>query len=459
MRFKFYLLLIFFNTVWGCSNEKIKKEPVGTISTLPMESMGLEDMSGFTTPSSNWEIAGKALSDYSKIQDLIMEPGHHVLVNYLQESGNENLLTTWEHGDLELDLEFMMPKGSNSGIYFQSRYEIQLLDSWKVKAPTFSDCGGIYQRWNQEAPEGEEGYEGHAPAVNASRAPGLWQHLYVKFTAPKFNANGEKTSNARFDKVVLNGTVIHHAVEVTGPTRASFSNNEVTVAPLMFQGDHGNVAFRNIKYKKYVDQRIELEQLSYKYYELPSSSMVPDFDSIEVVSQGAADSFNVATIAEREDLFGIRYEANITIPKSGDYIFHTISDDGSRLYIDQELIVDNDLELGVEKRSGLISLSSGTHQLRIDYYNNVWSKYLTVYYEGPEIPYQPFYSYIRPSGSSLLDSLPVEPLDNIELLRGFVTYKNEKRTHAISVGDVEGIHYSFDLSTGALYKSLERKFC
>ena len=458
MQLKFYPLLILFITTWGCSNEKTKKESVDTISTLPMKSLVLEDLTAFTTPSSNWTIAGKVLSDYQIEQDLMIEKGHQVLVNYMQESGNENLLTTWEHADMELDLEFMMPKGSNSGVYFQSRYEIQLLDSWKVKSPTFSDCGGIYQRWDPEAPEGEEGYEGHAPAVNASRAPGLWQHLYVKFTAPKFDANGKKISNARFDRVELNGMVIHQDVEVTGPTRASFDNNEVTTAPLMFQGDHGNVAFRNIKYKIYVDQRIELDQLSYQYYEIPSSSEVPDFDSIQSVSQGVADSFNVPAIAEREDLFGIRYEANITIPKSGDYIFHTISDDGSKLYIDQELVVDNNLELGVEKRSGLVSLNSGTHQMRIDYYNNVWSKYLTVYYEGPEIQYQPFYSFIRASGSASLDLLPVEPLDDIELLRGFVNYMDEKRTHVISVGDVEGVHYSFDLSTGALLKAWRGNF-
>ena len=58
---------------------------------------------------------------------------------------------------------------------------------------------------------------------------------------------------------------------------------------------------------------------------------------MSAITQGVADSFNVAAIAEREDLFGIRFDADIIIPTAGDYIFHTISDDGSKLYIDQQV--------------------------------------------------------------------------------------------------------------------------
>ncbi len=58
-----------------------------------------------------------------------------------------NLFTQEQYGDIEAHIEFVVPKGSNSGIYFQGRYEIQVLDSWGVKKPKYDDCGGIYQRW------------------------------------------------------------------------------------------------------------------------------------------------------------------------------------------------------------------------------------------------------------------------------------------------------------------------
>jgi hypothetical protein len=88
-----------------------------------------------------------------------------------------------------------------------------------------------------------------APLNNASRAPGLWQHLKIKFQAPQFNAAGVKIRNALFQEVYLNGVLVQLQQEVTGPTRSSTFENEQAMGPLMFQGDHGNVAFRNIQYK------------------------------------------------------------------------------------------------------------------------------------------------------------------------------------------------------------------
>ncbi len=147
-----------------------------------------------------------------------------------------------EHGDIEAHIEFMVPKGSNSGVYFQGRYEIQVFDSWGVKEPQHGDCGGIYQRWRDN-----RGFEGHPPRVNASRKPGEWQTFEVIFRAPRFDTDGKKTANAVFVRVVHNGKVIHENQEVTGPTRAAAFNDEGPTGPLLFQGDHGPVAYRNIR--------------------------------------------------------------------------------------------------------------------------------------------------------------------------------------------------------------------
>ena len=91
-----------------------------------------------------------------EIESFIKEQGTGVLVNEPKDDHQANLLTQMEHSDMELEIEFMMPKGSNSGIYFMGRYEVQLLDSWGVKEPESSDCGGIYERWDDSRPEGEK---------------------------------------------------------------------------------------------------------------------------------------------------------------------------------------------------------------------------------------------------------------------------------------------------------------
>jgi hypothetical protein len=156
-----------------------------------------------------------------------------------------NLVTQEKFGDMELYLEFMVAKGSNSGVYLHGLYEVQVFDSWNSDEPvTSSDCGGIYHRWINE-----QGVGGSAPSKNASRPPGQWQSYYILFQAPKFDASGKKTANAKFLRVVHNGVVIQRDVEVDGPTRAAMNIPEAATNPLMLQGDHGPVAYKNIYWR------------------------------------------------------------------------------------------------------------------------------------------------------------------------------------------------------------------
>ncbi|UCG58536.1 MAG: TIM barrel protein, partial [Phycisphaerales bacterium] len=81
----------------------------------------------------------------------------------------------------------------------------------------------------------------------ASREPGQWQTFDVVFRAPRFDEDGSKIANARFEKIVHNGAVVHADVVLTGPTRAGAYNDEKPLGPIMLQGDHGPVAYRNIR--------------------------------------------------------------------------------------------------------------------------------------------------------------------------------------------------------------------
>jgi len=153
-----------------------------------------------------------------------------------------NICTEETFGDVELYLEFMLARGSNSGIYLQSLYEIQIFDSWgSTEAMTTSDGGAIYHRWIEE-----QGVGGSAPLVNASRRPGEWQSYQAWFRAPRFDSAGHKTEPARFQRVLFNGQLVQKDVVVDGPTRAALTIAEAPRNPLMIQGDHGPVALRNI---------------------------------------------------------------------------------------------------------------------------------------------------------------------------------------------------------------------
>ena len=199
-----------------------------------------KDLSAWRGDTGTWLATGAAAPDPADPRQLATREGGGVLVNG-PDGRTSNLLSRLEHGDVEVHVEFMVPQGSNSGVYLQGRYEVQVFDSWGVEEPAYGDCGGIYQRWRNE-----QGFEGHPPRKNVSRPPGEWQSFDIVFRAPRFDASGRKTENARFVRVVHNGVVVHEDVEVTGPTRAATYEDEKPLGPLMLQGDHGPVAFRSV---------------------------------------------------------------------------------------------------------------------------------------------------------------------------------------------------------------------
>lgn len=146
-----------------------------------------------------------------------------------------DIYTKEKYGDCTVKLEFMIPKGSNSGVYLMGEYEVQVNDSFGKK--------------NEELNQGDMGaiYSAAAPKVNACKEPGTWQRYEIEFVAPKFDAEGRKTANAMFKRVVLNGVLVHENVEVEKPTGGGVTMKEAATGPLMFQGNHGGVAFRNIE--------------------------------------------------------------------------------------------------------------------------------------------------------------------------------------------------------------------
>lgn len=139
--------------------------------------------------------------------------------------------------DFKLHLEFRLPwmpkaKGqarANSGIYIQSRYELQVLDSFGLQAKN-NDCGGFYLQTE--------------PKVNMCYPPLTWQTYDIEFTAARFDDKGQRTEAARAT-VEHNGVKIHDNLELKGKT-GSGESEKATPGPIKLQ-DHGNpVLYRNI---------------------------------------------------------------------------------------------------------------------------------------------------------------------------------------------------------------------
>lgn len=206
------------------------------------------DLTGWKAlnPGNNtWRAAGNVTMDPANPKRFVIEDGEGLLVNG-PTGQTSNIYTEEEFGDCRLHVEFMVPEGSNSGVYLQGRYEIQVLDSFGKSKVDFSDCGGIYAEWIKE-----QNVRGHAPMYNASRPPGEWQCLDAIFLAPRFDSDGKKVANARFLEVKLNDILVQNNVELFNPTRAHLPGKEAPLGPLMLQGDHGPVVYRNIRIAPY----------------------------------------------------------------------------------------------------------------------------------------------------------------------------------------------------------------
>ena len=182
-----------------------------------------------------WAV-GKARVSASDPKQLEKVEGTGEMINLAPKHGeSQDIYSKAKFGDCRIEVEVMVPQGSNSGIYVMGEYEVQVLDSYGKAKMGSGDMGAIYG--------------GHAPPFNASKKPGQWQQYVIEWRAPQFDGNGNKTKNAEFVKVELNGRVLHENLVMPQQTPGGLTGKESPTGPLMFQGNHGPVAYRNIVVK------------------------------------------------------------------------------------------------------------------------------------------------------------------------------------------------------------------
>ncbi len=204
-----------------------------------------KDLNGWRQPTGTWMVAQGVALDHANPGHFIVTQGKGVLVNS-STNHTVDLITEAEFGDIEAHVEFCVARHSNSGIYLMGRYELQVYDSYGVIKDQYPgiECGGIYPR-----AVGGKDVDGHSPNVNVSKPAGAWQSFDITFRAPRFDAAGRKVANAKIVRILQNGKVIHENVELAGPTRGPMADDEKPTGPIRIQGDHGPVAYRNIRIK------------------------------------------------------------------------------------------------------------------------------------------------------------------------------------------------------------------
>ncbi len=413
------------------------------------QKLDLSDLSSFNNPGGNWHIAGDVNADISKSHTMTFTPGVGILVNLPNPTDREDLYTKFKHGDIDIELDCMMAKESNSGIYLQGRYELQLLDSWAVLNPKSSDIGGIYERYDETRPQGRQNVDGHAPRQNASKAPGLWQHFKIAFQAPRFEG-GVKVKNARILRVELNGVLVQENIELYAPTAGAVENNEVAEDALRIQGDHGQVAFRNMVVTNYNKQQPSLSSLTATLYK-GKFEQESTLATSKVFQQKKVDLITTNIDGLPDNDFLVKYTGTIHVSEACEYKFNLDTRGGTgKLTIDKNTL----LAFGKGNQDASINLNAGDYPIEV-----VYSKYNG--WDKPSVILKVAAPGVREFIISDASNIPVDAEDPIlisasenTILRSFMDLPVGKRiTHSVSVGTPEKVHYTYDLDNGMIVQA------
>lgn len=129
--------------------------------------------------------------------------------------------------------------------------------------------------------------------------------------------------------------------------------------------------------------------IKFNYYEVDNEwAFLPVFATLKPLKTGKTFEFRIGDINETDGQYGIQFKSKIKIETPGEYRFYANSDDGSKVYINGDLVVDNDGGHGTIERMGAVNLKPGFHDIRVDYHNQAGGAWLEVMYKGPGVPKQ-----------------------------------------------------------------------
>lgn len=131
-----------------------------------------------------------------------------------------DLATVANFKDFELQIEYRIVPGGNSGVYLRGRVEVQILDSHGKAEVNAGDDGAVYDQY--------------APLVNASRPAGEWNKLDIRYAGDKLT-------------VKLNDRLVQDNVTISRVTGGALPGGVNEPGPIMLQGDHGKVWFRDVR--------------------------------------------------------------------------------------------------------------------------------------------------------------------------------------------------------------------
>ena len=265
------------------------------------------------------------------------------------------------------------------------KYQVEIIDTWGMTSTLLPDTySEVFQIDLPEKPYmavriRKAGYDFPALPVEAAYGgTSFYDELFVKLSQ-------------------ANGCAIHYTLDGSLPSaqsplyhnaiRITEDNTILNAVAVCKDGRKSRIetrTYHRVKENPGVSLKITASLkhgVKYQYFE-GNWQVLPDFQQLSVKETGVLSDFNISK-AKREDYYGFTFEALIQITRDDLYTFYTQSDDGSKLWVDGTLLLDNDGQHVPIEKSGRICLEKGMHHIRVEYFENIGDQDLTVLYESP----------------------------------------------------------------------------
>lgn len=392
-------------------------EPPGNLTELPFHHVSLATLEAFQT-STGWQTAGNVFMDLHDATAVEVQEGEGILLNTPGQQGN--IRTQFTHQDLDVKMDFMLAPGSAATIRLQDRYEINLADTWNTDALT---CGAI-----------NTSSEMIPAQLNVCKAPGLWQHLYIKFKVPRAQDEAHE-AGAVLQEVYLNDRLIQQQVVLP-------VNIDTTAGPLVLACTAGTVAFRKLQYKAYGNHRIHIRDMVWEEYDDLYYKNMDTIRSLEPVITAKADSLDWHYSHNHTQL---SFNGMMDIPVDGSYIFMIRGGGPSGLLVDDKKVVDNGGTRNyTEPYYGAVTLKKGAHPFQVIYGNRDES--LVLEYEGPGMAVTRLSTNTAERHREQAPPMEYKVTKLPGVQRGFFEHHGKVNTYTMAVGAPGGLNYAYDLT-------------
>jgi hypothetical protein len=394
---------------------------------------------------------GWKIIDDNKIGREIFGPAGIITPSFTYDKTGKEFIVPVKNKELEFKLKYLLQAETDFRINFYGMADLILANNQNFRS-------GTIQLNAQKL----------MPPFDPGRYTAIWQTVYLNAEfIPAETEGGSETILIK--KLVINDNLVLEEEKLTTSIISEWQGD------LKFIPGNGRFALSGLEISKSSNQDIpnsskllSMPKTDFAYYEFSEPVVkLPDFKKLKPIKTGSTTMFQNPELQQQDTDFGLVFKGTLVNPVDQEINFILATDDGSRLLIDEKLIVDHDGTHGPEEKSGTIQLSKGEHAFELQYFQGGGGAAVKVFYqlEGDtekhplnSIPVSKF-RFTRDK------KFAVQVINEPVIQRGFVAYpefkgKNTsyKFTHAMAVGDPSGINFHYDLSSGSLIQVWKGEF-